>query len=473
MNLTDYHAAIARKRIAFAPRGFADVTAADIPAGMFDHQAHGIEFGLRTGAAGLFFDTGLGKTAMELAWAQAVIRRTNKPVLMLAPLAVGQQHVREAERLGIDARISRFGSPPSEPAIAITNYERLEKFDPADYAGVVLDESSILKSFSGATTKKLIHAFREMPYRLEGSATPAPNDHTELGQHSEFLGVMPADQMRVRWFKHDSADTRLWKLKGHAVRPFWDWVSSWARCVTRPSDLGFSDDGFDLPPLNIHRHTVEADRSGHAGEERSGKLRGQSRLFRIPDTSATSIHHEKRLTITDRAAKVAELVNAEPDEPWIIWCDTDYEEESLRRVLPTANHVRGSMTVDVKEDRLTAFSSGESRYLITKPRIAGYGLNWQHCARMVFAGLSFSYEAYYQAVRRCWRFRQARPVDCHVVCADTEAAIWDVVSRKAGDHDMMKREMADAMKRASQSYAVMSKYEPQQEARFPAWMHDA
>lgn len=470
MSVADYHAAIARKRISFEPRGFDDVSDADIPSGMFDHQRHGIEFGLRNGCAGLFFDTGLGKTAMELAWGQAVVRRTNRPVLMLAPLAVGQQHIREAERLGIDARISRFGAPPAAPCIAVTNYERLEKFDPADYAGVVLDESSILKSFSGAISKKLIAAFANTPYRLEGSATPAPNDHTELGQHSEFLGVMPADQMRVRWFKHDTAQTSIWKLKGHAVRPFWDWVSSWARCVTKPSDLGFADDGFDLPPLNIHRHTVAADRSGNAGEEKGGKLKGQMRMFRMPDTSATSIHHEKRLTIGDRALKVAELVNAEPDEPWIIWCDTDYEEEELRRALPTANHVRGSMSVDVKEDRLTAFSSGESRYLITKPRIAGYGLNWQHCARMAFAGISFSYEAFYQAVRRCWRFRQMRPVECHVVCADTEAAIWDVVSRKSADHDMMKSEMAQAMRRASQTHRVLTSYEPQQEARMPAWL---
>jgi hypothetical protein len=476
VSLADYHAAIARKRIAFEPRGFSDISARDIPDGLFDHQKHGVEFGLRTGCSGLFYDTGLGKTAMELAWAQAVIRRTNRSVLMLAPLAVGAQHIREAERLGIEAVISRFGSAPSTPKIAVTNYERLERFDPADYAAVVLDESSIIKSFSGVTTRKLIATFKETPYRLEGSATPAPNDHTELGQHSEFLGVMPANHMQVRWFKHDTANTSVWRLKGHAVVPFWDWVASWARCVTKPSDLGYSDDGFVLPELRVHRHMVAADRSGDAGEEKRGKHfdphsgMKQQRLFRMPDTSATSIHKEKRLTIDDRAALVATLIAAEPDEPWIIWCDTDYEEEALRAAIPSAFNVRGSMTIDVKEDRLQAFSSGQFKYLITKPKIAGFGLNWQHCARMVFAGLSFSYEAYYQAIRRCWRFRQERPVDCHVVCADTEAAIWDVVSRKAGDHDTMKAEMAAAMRRASATERVLMPYSPEQEARLPAWL---
>lgn len=469
-NLSSYHATLAAKRIAFEPRGFSDVTDNDLLSGLFDHQKHGVDFALRTGCSGLFYDTGLGKTAMELNWANAIVRRTNRPVLMLAPLAVGQQHIREAERLGVEATISRFGSPPAKPCIAITNYERLEKFDPADFSAVVLDESSILKSFDGKTTRRLISSFKDTPYRLEGSATPAPNDHTEIGQHSEFLGAMPAIQMRIRWFKHDTADTKLWRLKGHAVRPFWDWVASWARCIEKPSDLGYSDDGFVLPELRVHRHTVTADRSGDAGAEKRGKQSGQLRLFRMPDTSATSIHHEKRLTIDARAAMVAEIVSEKPDAPWIIWCDTDYEEDALRAALPTAFAVRGSMSIDIKEERLASFSSGQITKLITKPRIAGYGLNWQHCSNMIFAGLSFSYEAYYQAIRRCWRFRQQNPVDVHVVCADTEAAIWDIVSRKAGDHDIMKDEMSAAMQRAANIVKVMAAYEPRKSARMPVWL---
>lgn len=465
-DLSDYHTVIARKKIAFKPRGFDDVRDRDIPDSLFDHQKHGVDFALRTGSSAMFYDTGLGKTAMSLAWGDAVVRRTNKPVLMLAPLAVGPQHVKEAERLGIDATTSRFGNPPPSPKITVTNYDRLDRFDPDHYAGVILDESSILKSFTGVTTRKLIEAFNRTPFRLACSATPAPNDHMELGQHSDFLGVMHANEMLTRWFIADQSNMGRYRLKRSAVTAFWDWVASWARCVSKPSDLGFSDVGFEMPELFTHRHIVEADRTIDRGEEKDG----QGRLFRLPDMSATSIHKEKRLTAERRAAVVGDLVNAERDEPWIIWCDTDYEADALKEALPSAIEVRGSMSIDVKEDKLATFTDGRARHLITKPSIAGYGLNWQHCARVAFAGLSFSYESYYQAVRRCWRFRQARPVHSHIVCADTEASIWDVISRKAGDHDAMKIAMSAAMRRACQAASVLQSYQPEIEAVLPEWM---
>lgn len=471
--LAPYHELIASKRATFEPRGFDGIDEADLPAWMFDHQRHGVAFALRQGCSALFYDTGLGKTGMALAWGDEIVRRTNKPVLMLAPLAVASQHIAEAERFGIDARLSRFGVAPDAPRIAVTNYDRLEKFDPLDYAGVILDESSILKSFSGATTRNLIDAFAKTPYRLCCSATPAPNDHTELGQHSEFLGALDRSQMLVRWFLHDSADTGTWRMKGHAVTDFWNWVASWARAVSKPSDLGFSDAGFDMPELVIDRHIIAADRSIDAGVERLGKHVGQGMLFRVPDTSATSIHAEKRLTSADRAAKVAELVEADPDEPWIIWVDTDYDAEAVNAALPGICEVSGKMKIDQKEERLAAFSRGEVKRLLTKSSIAGYGLNWQHCARMAFCGINFSYESFYQAVRRCWRFRQERPVHVHIVCADTEAAIWDVVSRKAGDHEQMKAEMVAAMRRASMKAVALSTYHPNQEARLPAWLINA
>ncbi|MFG1283358.1 helicase-related protein [Xanthobacter autotrophicus] len=472
-DLAPYHALIASKRASFEPRGFYDVDEGSLPSWLFDHQRHGVGFALRTGCSALFYDTGLGKTGMALAWGDEIVRRTNKPVLMLAPLAVASQHIAEAERFGIDARMSRFGAAPDTPRIAVTNYDRLEKFDPLDYAGVILDESSVLKSFSGATTRKLIEAFAKTPYRLCCSATPAPNDHTELGQHSEFLGALDRSQMLVRWFLHDSADTGTWRMKGHAVTDFWNWVASWARAVSKPSDLGFSDDGFDMPELIIERHIIAADRSIDAGAEKRGKHIGQGMLFRIPDTSATSIHAEKRLTSAARAADVVRLIEAEPDEPWVIWVDTDYDADAVKALLPGICEVSGKMKIDQKEDRLAAFSRGEIKWLLTKSSIAGYGLNWQHCARMAFCGISFSYESFYQAVRRCWRFRQTRPVHVHIVCADTEAAIWDVVSRKAGDHDHMKSEMASAMRRASMKAVALSTYHPNQEARLPAWMTNA
>lgn len=464
--LDAYRAIIARKRAAAEPQGFPDVGSQDLLPGHFPHQQHCLEFALRVGRAAMFLDTGLGKTALALAWGNAVARRTNRPVLMLAPLAVAAQHVAEAERVGVDARLSRFGTVPDRPCIAITNYERLERFDPADYAAVILDESSILKSFTGATKRKLVEAFAATPYRLACTATAAPNDHTELGQHSEFLGVMRPPEMLSRWFIADQNNAGRYRLKKPAVRPFWDWVASWARCVSRPSDLGFPDDGFTMPELVIRRHVVRADRTTDAGEEKNG----QGLLFRIPNASATSIHREKRLTKDDRAARVAELVRAEPNESWILWVETDYDADALHEVLPEAIEVRGSHHVDVKEERLAAFSTGQTRILITKPSIAGFGLNWQHCARMAFMGLSFSYESFYQAVRRCWRFRQLRDVHAHVVCADTEASIWDVVNRKSGDHEAMKREMAAAMARAARSHRVLETYDPQQGARLPAWM---
>jgi hypothetical protein len=463
--LEQYHDHIARKATAFRPSGFA-VDESSLPASLFPHQRHGAAFALRAGRSALFFDTGLGKTRTALAWADQIMRKTRKPVLMLAPLAVGAQHVREAQELGVSCVQSRTGSAPPDLSVAVTNYERLKEVNPDLWGGVILDESSILKSFSGVTTRRLINTFEHTPYRLCCSATPAPNDYTELGQHSRFLGVMAASEMLSRWFIADQTSMGRYRIKRPAVRPFWDWVASWARCMSKPSDLGFSDDGFEMPALNLHQHPVAADRSIDTGMEKDGQVR----LLRTPDTSATSIHREKRLTRAARAEKVAEIVSAEPGEPWIIWVDTDYDADAVRELLPMAMEVRGSMPVDKKEDCLTAFSRGEIKILITKPSIAGYGLNWQHCARMAFMGLSFSYESFYQAVRRCWRFRQSRPVDVHVVCADTEEAIWQVVRRKSGDHDAMKVEMTAAMARAARASAVRQTYLPTKTTQLPTWM---
>lgn len=463
--LTEYRRLISQKAVAFEPRGLTKLPA--LNAAMNPHQVHCTEFALRVGGSAMFLDTGLGKTLCALEWGRVIVEHTNRPVLMLAPLAVSGQHQREAVKFGIDAKALRDPSEITGPRVYITNYERLDKFEPDDFSGVVLDESSILKAMMGKTSRALVESFARTPYRLACSATPAPNDHAELGQHSEFLGVMAQNMMLARWFIHDSADTGNWKMKGHAVEDFWNWVASWARCISKPSDLGFSDDGFVLPALNTTRHLVRADRSsGDTGAEKDG----QARLFRIPDTSATSIHVEKRLTIDARAELIASLVRAEPTEPWVVWCDTDYEADALTSRLPDAIEVRGSMSPDEKEARLTAFSTGAERVIVTKPSVAGFGLNWQHCARMAFVGLSFSYESYYQAIRRCWRFGQTRAVDVHVACADTEEAIWNVVNRKAGDHDAMKMAMTEAMQRAAGMAHRTLPYEPSTPARLPDWI---
>lgn len=428
---------------------------------LFPHQEATVDFLLRAGRGAGFLDTGLGKTAIELEYARVVVEQENRPVLMFAPAAVGPQHLREAQKFGIDAALARDQSDVKAARVYITNYERLHLFDRHAFAGMVLDESSIVKSFTGKTTRALTEFGQDMRWKLAATATPAPNDHMELGQHSKFMGVMDSSEMLARWFIADQSEMGRYRLKRHGIKPFWSWVASWARCVGKPSDLGFSDAGFDLPPLNVHQHIVDTDLTAGA----------DGMLFRIPDTSATSIHKEKRLTAADRAAKIAELVRAEPGEAWMIWVETDYDADAIMALLPEAVEVRGSMKPEVKEERLDAFTRGELRVLVSKPSIAGFGLNWQHCARTAFVGLSFSYEMFYQAVRRFWRFGQTRPVECHIAMAETETAIWQTIQRKKSEHEMMKREMFDAMRREALIKHVKNAYQPRMEAQLPAWIN--
>jgi hypothetical protein len=299
----------------------------------------------------------------------------------------------------------------------------------------VLDESSILKSFTGPTKTMLCEAFALTPYRLAATATPAPNDHMEIGQHSEFLGVMPGNEMLSRWFISDQSTMGGYRLKGHARADFWRWVASWSRAATLPSDLGGDDAGFVLPPLNYHLHTVQADITTHVPE---------GMLFRIPDGSATTIHKEKRLTLDDRVAAAAAVANASSG-PVIVWCETNGESSALAAAIPDSIEVNGSMSLDAKVEALDSFTFGHSRVIVSKPKLAGLGLNWQHANTVVFASVSHSYEQHYQAVRRAWRFGQTHPVECHVVISDTEMPIWSNVQRKAIDHGRMKRAMAQAM----------------------------
>lgn len=447
-----------KKRIAQPLRGMGDVP--EIASHLFPHQRDSVDFLLRAGNGAAFLDTGLGKTAVELEYGRQVVEHTNRPVLFFAPLAVGKQHKREADKFDVDAEIIRDGSEVTDKKIYITNYERLHLFSPDDFAGVILDESSIIKSFTGITTRRLMEFGESIDWRLAATATPAPNDHMELGQHSQFLGAMPSNEMLARWFIADQREMGKYRLKKHGVRPFWSWVASWARCVGKPSDLGHSDQGFELPPLNIHQHVVETDITQNTG----------GKLFRIPDVSATSIHKEKRLTSADRASKVADIVRAEPNEPWMIWVETDYDADSIMALLPEAVEVRGSMSAEVKEERLNAFTLGEIRVLVSKASIAGFGLNWQHCARTAFVGLSFSYEMFYQAVRRFWRFGQKRPVECHIAMADTETAIWQTIERKKRDHEEMKKEMFLAMRGEVLRKGVKETYQPIMNAKLPEWL---
>lgn len=460
-----YRDLIAASREEAAPAGLTAVPA--LHPALKPHQAHCVDFALRQGRAALFLDTGLGKTLASLDWARIVSEKTGLPVLMLAPLGVVQQHAREAARFGIDARVARQQGDIG-PGINIANYDRLHLFDAAAFGGVVLDESSIIKSFTGTMTRRLMAFASGMRFRLACTATPAPNDHMELGQHAQFLGVMSSSEMLTRWFIADQRNMGRYRLKRAAINSFWSWVASWARCISTPSDLGFADDGYVLPALTRHKHVVVTDWSEDAGEDD-----GQFRLLRLPDNSATAIHREKRRSADARAAVMARLVAAEPAEPWIVWCDTDYEADALRAVMPAASEVRGCHKAEAKEEALLAFADGEIRTLITKPGIAGYGLNWQHCARVGFAGLSFSYEAYYQAVRRCWRFGQQRPVDVHVACADTEEAIWQSIQRKSGDHSQMKDAMRAAMRSAAEVRSTRHDYPFGRPIVLPSFMEAA
>jgi hypothetical protein len=439
----------------------------ELPEAMREHQRQATSFALEQGDAALFLDTGLGKSLCTFAWAHNVARETNRPTLILAPLGVVGQHREEARRFGFDATVCR-SAEDLRPGLNRANYERLRNFDPSAFGGLALDESSILKSFSGVTTKRLMAFGEPIPFHLACSATPAPNDHMELGQHSQFLRAMSSSEMLTRWFIADQSEMGRYRLKRHAVDNFWSWVASWARCAEKPSDLGGVDTGYILPPLELTPHIVRTDIRPDAAA-----MGEQVSLFRIPSMSATAVHGEKRRTADDRARKIAEIVTGEPTEPWIVWCETDYDAAAIRALLPDALEVHGRMTADQKEAGLEAFSSGAARILITKPSIAGYGLNWQHCARVAFVGLSFSYEQFYQAVRRCWRYGQTRPVHVHVARAETESAIWATIVRKRDDHDTMKAAMRAAMGRAVEVRSVKHDYQPSKAASLPAWLTEA
>lgn len=443
-DIDDYRRFIASKGTAAASHGFEPANNWE---SLFPHQLTTLQFVCRMGRSAAFLDTGLGKSRVEAAAAHEFAQQSGKPSLLLTPLAVARQMQRECEAIGVDARVIREQSEVG-PGVNIANYERLPKLDPSVFGGVVLDESSILKAFTGPTKRALCDAFSVTPYRLAATATPAPNDHMELGQHSEFLGIMPGPEMLSRWFISDQTTMGGYRLKGHARDSFWRWVASWARAATLPSDLGGDDDGFVLPPLQYHIHTIQANITEDVPE---------GLLFRIPDGSATTIHREKRLTMEDRIAKAAEIANAQSG-PVIVWCETNAESSALAASIPDAIEVHGSMDPDQKVAALDAFTFGQARVIVSKPKLAGLGLNWQHANTVIFASVSHSYEQHYQAVRRAWRFGQKRLVDCHVIISDTETSIWNNVQRKASDHAQMKRAMTASMLTHQQSAVLRRAY---------------
>ena len=456
MKQTDYRAFLDRKRLRAQPTGIEQIPA--LSSHLFPFQQEAVAFGLRAGSWGCFFDTGLGKTRTQLEWATHAAGASNGRALLLAPLAVARQIEAEGLACGYQVRVVRSQDDCGE-GINVCNYDRLHLLEPDSFGAVSLDEASIPKHFGGKVATALIETFSGHRFRCVATATPAPNDHTELAQHSSFLGVMSRDEMLVRWFINDSGDTGSWRLKGHAVTPFFDWMSSWARMAEHPRDLGDDVPGFDLLPLRITRHQAVEPETPIMG----GLFGG--------DVSATGIHDLKRQTIDSRARVLADLVTSDPSEPWIIWCDTDYEADALLALMPDAADVRGSQSIEKKEATLAAFADGTIKRLISKPSVCGFGLNWQHCARVAFVGRSFSYESWYQAVRRCWRFGQKRPVQVHLVVAEGEDAIGRVIDRKADDHAKLRAEMKAAMARATgRTSARKVAYDPTYQGRLPSWL---
>ncbi len=410
----DYKRFLEGKRVSFSAAGF-DVDVGDVNPLLFDWQRDIVKWALGKGRAALFEDCGLGKTFQQLEWGRLVSLHCSGPVIIFTPLAVAEQTQREGAKLGIKTTICE-SQADIQSGINITNYEKLHKFDPSGFAGIVLDESSILKGFDGSTRQALTEFGEHIPYRLCCTATPAPNDLTELTRHAEFLGIMDEKEVKALFFTQDGNTTTKWRLKRHAVNAFWKFMASWSIALRRPSDLGYDDGGFILPSLNMHSHVVD----GHT-------LPGM--LFPMEANTMSERREARRESLEDRCQMTADLVNS-TTEAFLVWCDLNAESELLTRLIPDAVEVKGSDSADHKRDALLGFSDGKYRVLVTKPTIAGFGMNWQHCNQMAFVGLSDSYEQQYQAIRRCWRFGQARPVHIHVITANTEGAVVRNIERK-------------------------------------------
>jgi superfamily II DNA or RNA helicase len=429
----NYQEFIERKKIVPIISGF-DVDAESLNPSLFDFQRVIVKWALKRGRAAIFADTGLGKTLMQTSWAQEVVNQTGGDVLIFAPLCVAHQTVHEGEKFGIAINYCR-DQDGIKPGINITNYEMMEQFDMSVFSGVVMDESSIIKNRDGKTRNYIIESCRDIPYKLSCTATPSPNDFMELGNQVEFLGIMTMTEMLATYFIHDGGETSKWKLKGHGKYKFWEWMATWAVCIRNPADLGFNGDQYILPPLNVLGHIVESKTTFG--------------LFADIATGMLERNQARRDSIEDRVAKCAELVN-NSTEQWVIWCHLNDESEMLAKAIPGAVDVKGSDSIDKKEDAIDSFTDGKLRVLITKPSIAGFGMNWQHCHNTAFVGLSDSWEQYYQAIRRFYRFGQTKIVNVHVISAESEGAVVENIKRKETQNTLMGEQMVEHMKASMQ-----------------------
>lgn len=452
--MTDYQKFISHKSNQAINTDSIQLSADDLNPKLYQFQRDIVRWALAKGRAAIFADCGLGKTPMQLEWAAQVYKRMGGYVLILAPLAVSAQTVAEGVKFGVKVTLCEKADD-LRPGINITNYEKLDKFTGCKFSGVVLDESSILKSFTGKVRNLIIDFFSHTPFRLACTATPAPNDYMELGNHAEFLGIMSYAEMLAMFFVHDGGQTSKWRLKGHAEDVFWQWMGSWAVVMNSPADLGYEMDGYDLPALRVHE--IVAD-----GLE--------------PVTESLTLTQRRKArkdTLEQRCAAAAELVNGSDDQ-WLVWCDLNAESATLTSLIEGAVEVKGGDKPKDKSDRMLGFSVGLSKCLVTKPSIAGFGMNWQQCSKMVFVGLSDSYEQYYQAVRRCWRFGQQSPVDVYIVISSREGCVKENIERKQADCEKMRQAMVEQSKEITKkelrsTCRITTPYNPEIHMDYPAW----
>lgn len=426
-----YDEFLKNKHVAIAPVGI-EVTRAALPKSLYDYQRDLVTWALRRGRASLFTMTGTGKTAMQVSWSNAIQLHTGKPVLIFAPLAVAKQTIREGAKFGIEIKYVR-SQEQCFNGINIANYEMLQHFTPSAFSAIVLDESSILKSFTGKTRNSIIEFSSAIPYRLACTATPAPNDFMELGNHAEFLGVMSYNEMLATYFVHDGGETSKWRLKGHAEQPFWEWLAQWGAFLVNPSDMGYSDSGFDLPALHTHEHIVS-----------SAPTEGQ--LFPMIAGDLQERRAARRSSMTDRIDKCAEIVSYSR-KPFLVWCDLNAESEGITNAIPGAVQITGSDSQQYKEDKMLDFASGNIPVMVTKPDIAGFGMNWQVCADTAFLGLSDSFEMLFQATKRFHRHGQKNEVHRHLIVSEAEGSVLENIKRKEEDFMRMIVEMVQHTKR--------------------------
>lgn len=455
--MTDYQSFLRAKQVYVEPSGF---DPGELNPILFDFQRDITRWALKRGKAAMFLDTGLGKTFCQVEWAKHVVaHETGGNVLIFAPLTVGRQTQEEARKLGVDITLCR-SQDDVRPGVNVANYEILHKFAPEQFEGLVLDESSILKAYGGKTRKLLQEFASGIPYRLACTATPAPNDLIEIINHAEFLGVMSGKEIIALYFTQDGNTTQKWRLKGHSKDDFWKWMAQWSVAMRRPSDLGYPDAKFALPDLRMHEVVVKS----HTPMD--------GYLIPVEAKTMSERRAARKASLSERVQAAAELVNGS-DEPWLVWCDLNAESEALAASIPDAIEIKGSDKPEDKEQRMVDFAAGDIRVLVTKPSIAGFGMNWQHCSNMAFVGLSDSYEQMYQAIRRCYRFGQQHPVDVHVIISELEGAVVQNIKRKEQQASEMFNELVARMSvnsEIAQAQRNEMQYTPQTKMVLPQWI---